>query len=249
MMYVKEQADLEKMRKSGRILKDLLDYISEQVREGVTTKELDTKAYDFITKHGATPSFKNYDGFPASLCISIDDEVVHGIPSNRCLEEGMLVKLDGGVYLDGFHTDAARTVIVGKTTEHKRKLAEVCKESFFVGIAKLKSGARIGDYASAVQQYVESHNFSVVRELTGHGIGRNLHEDPMVPNYGIMGRGTRLARNLTLALEPMINLGAMYVDEPDINDGWTIRTSDGLPSAHFENTVIINDDGVEIITY
>ncbi|MDR0752245.1 MAG: type I methionyl aminopeptidase [Christensenellaceae bacterium] len=247
MSGVKSDYELAAMRRSGAILRDLLLYMQEIVREGITTAYLDAKALEFITLHNAYPSFKGYNGFPGAICVSIDDEVVHGIPGNRFLEEGMLVKVDAGVLLNGYHTDAARTFEIGHVSAEKHKLATVCKECFFVGAEQLKNGARLGDYGATVANYVHMNGYTVVRELSGHGIGKNLHEDPNVFNFGEKGRGRRVSTGMTLALEPMINLGARSVQD-DPEDGWTIRTSDGSPSAHYENTVIITDTGVEIIT-
>ena len=186
-------------------------------------------------------------GIPCTLSSSIDDEIVHGIPGNRVLEEGMLLKIDVGAGLGGFHTDAARTFAIGSVSPEKRKLMDVCRESFFRGIAVLKDGARLGDLGAAIMKFVEANGFSVVRELVGHGIGTTVHEDPSVPNYGIAGRGIRVSKNMTLAIEPMINLGSRKVAQVP-GDDWTIVTADGSPSAHYENTVVIGSDGVEIIT-
>ncbi|MDR0696413.1 MAG: type I methionyl aminopeptidase [Christensenellaceae bacterium] len=248
MLSVKSDHELAVMRRSGAILRDLLVYLEELVCDGVTTEYVDRKALEFILKNGAIPSFKDYNEYPANICISLDDEIVHGIPGKRYIKDGMLVKVDAGVFFEGFHTDAARTFEIGQVSEIKHNLAKVCKEAFFLGIAQLKDGARLGDYAQAVQSYTELNGFSVVRDLTGHGIGRELHEDPMVLNYGKSGRGTRVSKGMTLALEPMINAGKYHVTDPDESDGWTIRTLDKSPSAHYENTVIINESGVEIIT-
>ncbi len=235
------------MRRAGLILRDTLLLIEENAKVGVTTKQLDEMAYLYIKKQGGVPSFLHYNGYPATVCLSIDSEVVHGIPSEkRVLEEGMLLKIDCGVGIGGYHTDAARTVEIGKVTDEKRKLARVCKESFFEGMKVLKDGARLGSLGHAIQSYVESFGFGVVRDLTGHGIGTTVHEDPTVLNFGREGRGERVSTNMTICVEPMINLGS-----PDVyckKDGWTYVTTDGLASAHYENTVIITPDGVEIIT-
>lgn len=235
------------MRRAGLILRDTLLLIEENAKCGVTTKQLDEIAYLYIKKQGGIPSFLHYNGYPATVCLSIDEEVVHGIPSEkRILEEGMLLKIDCGVGIGGYHTDAARTVEIGKVSESKSKLARVCKESFFEGMKVLKDGARLGTLGYAIQSYVESFGFGVVRDLTGHGIGTTVHEDPTVLNFGREGRGERVLNNMTICVEPMINMGS-----PDVyckKDGWTYVTKDGLPSAHYENTVIITPDGVEIIT-
>ncbi len=248
MVTVKSESEIAVMKKAGAILADVLALVEEHAKPGVTTKYLDKLAYEYIIRQNAVPSFLNYDGFPATLCLSIDDEIVHGIPSDkRVLEEGMLLKIDGGVGLGGMHTDAARTVAIGRISAEKAQLARCCKECFFEGIKVLKDGARLGDYGAVCQKYAESHGYGVVRELVGHGIGSTVHEDPSVPNYGMRGRGMRVVTGMTLAIEPMINLGTRRVRQTE-GDDWTILTADGKPSAHYENTVVIRPDGVEIIT-
>ncbi len=247
MVTVKSAAQLDAMRRAGGILRDTLDLLVESVQIGMSTHDIDMIAREFLKKQHAIPSFLNYDGFPGAVCTSIDEEVVHGIPSkHRIIEDGMLLKLDCGAGIDGVHSDAARTVCVGKVSEEKRKLAEVCKQSFFEGMKVLKEGTRLGNLGYAIQSYVESNGFSVVRDLVGHGIGTRVHEDPNVPNYGIEGRGMRLFKNMTIAVEPMINVGTYDVVCKE--DGWTVVTADGKPSAHYENTVIITETGVEILT-
>ncbi len=247
MVTVKSPAQLEAMRRAGAILRDTLDLLVESVQIGMSTYDIDMIARDFIKKQHAVPSFLNYDGFPGAVCTSIDEEVVHGIPSkHRILQNGMLLKLDCGAGIDGVHSDAARTVCVGHVSDEKRRLAEVCKQSFFEGMKVLKDGTRLGDLGHAIQSYVEGNGFSVVRDLVGHGIGTRVHEDPNVPNYGIEGRGARLFKNMTIAVEPMINVGTYRVE--CLQDGWTIVTADGKPSAHYENTVAITENGVEILT-
>ena len=248
MVTVKSQSEIELMKKAGAILRDVLELVSENAKPGVTTKKLDTLAYDYIVRQNAVPSFLGYGGFPGTLCLSIDDEIVHGIPSaKRVLEEGMLLKIDGGVGIGGFHTDAARTVAIGRVSDEKAALMRCCKECFFEGIKVLKDGARLGDYGALCQKYAETRGYGVVRELVGHGIGETVHEDPSVPNYGVSGRGMRVVTGMTLAIEPMINLGTRRVRQIE-GDDWTILTQDGKPSAHYENTVVIRPDGVEIIT-
>lgn len=247
MVTVKSEEQLEAMRKAGKVLGDTLKLLEEKAKVGISTYELDKIAYEYIKKEGGVPSFLNYGGFPASVCISIDDEVVHGIPSKkRIVEDGVLLKLDCGVGMFGVHTDAARTVCVGNVSKEKKLLAEVTKQSFFEGMKVLKEGVRLGTLGHAIQTYAESFGFGVVRDLVGHGIGTTVHEDPNVPNFGKEGRGMRLYKNMTIAVEPMINLGTYEVCQLD--DGWTIVTDDGKPSAHYENTLIIKEDGVEIIT-
>ena len=244
---VKSDEQIAAMRKAGRVLRDTLLLLEEKTKVGISTYELDKIAYEYIKKEGGVPSFLHYGGFPGSVCISIDEEVVHGIPSKkRIVEDGVLVKLDCGVGMYGVHTDAARTVCVGNVSPEKRKLAEVTKQSFFEGMKVLKAGVRLGTLGHAIQSYAESFGYGVVRDLVGHGIGTSVHEDPNVPNFGIEGRGLRLFTNMTIAVEPMINMGTHEVYCED--DEWTIVTDDGLPSAHYENTLVIKEDGVEILT-
>ena len=235
------------MMDAGRITGEALLLAREHIREGVSTYELDRLIREYIEKSGAKPSFLGYAGFPASACISINDEVIHGIPSKtRYLEEGDIVKIDVGAFYHGFHGDAARTVPVGKVTEEAQKLIEVTRNSFFAGIGQLKIGNRIGDIGSAIQQCVENAGFSVVRRYIGHGVGRELHEQPDVPNYGTAGRGTRLCAGMTLAIEPMVNVGSEKVYE--MPDGWTVKTEDRSLSSHYENTVALTSEGVVITT-
>ena len=247
MIYIKSDDEIKRMREPNLIVRDLLAYLEEKVKPGVTTAQLDKWAYEFITHRGAKPSFLGYDGFPASICTSVDDVVVHGIPSEKTvLQEGQIIGIDVGAYKNGYHGDAARTVPVGKISAEKQRLIDVTKESFFKGVSVLKDGVRLGDLSAAVQKHAESNGYSVVRELVGHGIGRDMHEDPSVPNYGIAGHGVKLRKNMTIAVEPMINMGKrdIYVE----SDGWTIRTRDGKPSAHYENTLLITEDGYELLT-
>lgn len=246
MINLKSLSEIEAMKKSGAILRDLFLYLEEKVKAGVTTKELDEFCYDYIIKHNSIPSFLGYGGFPASICTSIDEVVVHGIPSARVLQEGEIVGIDAGLILDGWHADAARTFLVGEVSEEKRKLVDVTRESFFEGIKKFEIGGRLGDISNAVQQYTESRGYSVVRSMVGHGIGHNLHEDPAVPNYGKARYGTKLERGLVLAIEPMINLGSWEVET--LKDGWTCVTVDRKASAHYENTVALTENGIEILT-
>lgn len=248
MVTVKSESEIAVMKKAGAILADVLALVEEHAKPGVTTKYLDKLAYEYIIRQNAVPSFLNYGEFPATLCLSIDDEIVHGIPSDkRVLEEGMLLKVDGGVGIGGMHTDAARSVAIGRISAEKAQLARCCKECFFEGIKVLKDGARLGDYGAVCQKYAESHGYGVVRELVGHGIGATVHEDPSIPNYGMRGRGMRVVSGMTLAIEPMINLGTRRVVQTE-GDDWTILTADGKPSAHYENTIVIRPEGVEIIT-
>lgn len=247
MIAVKTEEELAKMRVSGKIVGDTLRMIEPYVKPGVSTMELNFVIEEFIRSAGAIPSFKNYNGFPAASCISIDDVVVHGIPSLRVLKEGEIVSIDVGALKDGFHGDAARTFAVGRISDEKRKLVEVTKECFFEGIKQAREGARLGDISYAIQKHAEKHGYGVVREMVGHGIGRHLHEPPDVPNYGNAGSGPILKAGNCLAIEPMINLGTARITISSA-DGWTCRTKDGFASAHYENTVIVGKEGVEILT-
>jgi len=235
------------MKEAGRITGEALLLAREHVREGVSTKELDTLIREYIERAGAKPSFLGYAGFPASACISINDEVIHGIPSkNRVLQEGDIVKIDVGAFYKGFHGDSARTIPVGRVSDEAMKLIEVTRNSFFAGVDMLKVGNRLGDVGYAIQSCVEKEGFSVVRRYIGHGVGKELHEQPDVPNYGTAGRGTRLCAGMTLAIEPMVNTGSADVYE--LADGWTVKTVDKGLSAHYENTVALTSDGVLITT-
>ena len=247
MVTIKSKAEIEKMRVAGKITGDALREIEKHIKPGVSTLELDKLAYDFIKKHGATPSFLHYNGFPGSICASLNSWVVHGIPSkNVVLKEGDIISIDMGAQKDGYHGDAARTYAVGKISDEAKKLIDVTERSFFEGIKYATHGAKLGDVSSSIQEYVESNGFSVVRDLVGHGIGKNLHEDPNVPNYGHKGKGLRLAAGMTIAVEPMVNVGKY--DVVVLDDDWTIETEDGSLSAHYENTVLITQGECEILT-
>ena len=247
MISVKTDSEIAKMRIANGIVRDVLLLLEEHVKEGVSTAYLDQIAREFIEKQGATPSFLGYNGFPASICASVDDVVVHGIPSRHIvLKEGQIVGLDVGACIHGFHGDAARTFAVGKISPEKQRLVDVTRECFFKGVSVMKDGVRLGDLSHAVQEHAESNGYSVVRELVGHGIGRDMHEDPLVPNYGTAGHGIRMHAGMTIAVEPMINMGAKEVYTA--RDGWTVRTVDGKPSAHYENTILITEEGIEILT-
>jgi len=246
MIYLKSDQEIEIMRKAGQIVAEALLLIEEAIRPGITTKELDTIAEEYILRCGARPSFKGYHGFPATICASVNEEVVHGIPGERVLKEGDIISVDCGAFYQGFHGDAARTFPVGKVAPEAQRLIDVTRESFFEGLKYAKVGNRLGDISAAIQEYVEKNNFSVVRDYVGHGIGREMHEQPSVPNYGKKGRGIRLQKGLVLAIEPMVNMGTFAVKELD--DGWTVVTYDGKLSAHYENTVAILDNGPEILT-
>ena len=247
MIKIKSQEEIEIMREACRITRDALKVVEDSIKVGVSTKELDQIAFDYIKSQGATPSFKNYSGFPASICASVNDTIVHGIPSKDIvLKEGDIISIDVGAKYKGYHGDAARTFPVGKIDAKVKRLIKITEQSFFEGIKDLKSGAFVGDISHRIQTFVEKNGYSIVRELVGHGVGKQLHEDPMVPNFGKAGSGPRLNANTVIAIEPMVNMGDRNV--VFYPDGWTCKTRDGLPSAHYENTVLITDSGVEILT-
>ena len=249
MIYLKNAQQLDCMRRSGALLYDVLCRLREAIKPGMSTAELDVYAEQLIRKHKAIPSFLDYQGYPASICASINDEVVHGIPSETAiLKEGDILSVDCGLILDGWQSDSAFTVGVGKISPENQKLIDVTEESFFKGIRKAIAGNHIGDIGHAVQTYAESFGYGVVRDLTGHGIGRNMHEDPSVPNFGRPGHGTRLRAGMTLAIEPMITMGDYHVAE--LEDGWTIVTEDGSFCSHYEHTIAINEKGLpEILSF
>lgn len=244
MIIIKSNEEIAIMRKCGKILAAILDKLRTEVRPGIRTDRLDTVMAEESALRGVTPSFKDYRGFPASLCVSVNDEIVHGIPGERILEEGDIVSLDVGVKLDGFHTDAAITIGLGRISSAAEDLILVTEGSLKSGIAKAISGASVGDIASAIQNRVESKGFSVVREYTGHGVGRDLHEEPQIPNF-VAGKGPLLRRGMTLAIEPMVNAGDWRTKLAA--NKWTVLTADGSLSAHFEHTVAITDNQAEIL--
>lgn len=246
MIIIKSEKEIELMRIAGKIVAETLLLVEEKVKPGITTAELDRIAEEFITKHGAKPSFKGLYGFPASLCISVNEQVVHGIPGGYVLKDGDIISVDCGACINGFHGDAARTFAVGNVSDEAKDLIRVTKESFFKGIEYAKVGNRLTDISHEIQSYVEASGFSVVRDFVGHGIGRVVHEDPDVPNFGKAGRGPKLVSGMTLAIEPMVNVGTYKVKT--LKDDWTVVTSDGSLSAHYENTVVILPDGPEILT-
>ena len=249
MIYLKNAQQLDCMRRSGALLYEVLCRLREAIKPGMSTAELDVYAEQLIRKHKAIPSFLDYQGYPASICASINDEVVHGIPSETAiLKEGDILSVDCGLILDGWQSDSAFTVGVGKISPEHQKLIDVTEESFFKGIRKAIAGNHIGDIGHAVQAHAESFGYGVVRDLTGHGIGRNMHEDPSVPNFGRPGHGTRLRAGMTLAIEPMITMGDYRVAE--LEDGWTIVTEDGSFCSHYEHTIAINEKGLpELLSY
>ena len=247
MIQLKNPLQIKEMKEAGRITGEALLLAREHIREGISTYELDKIIRGHIEKQGAKPSFLGYHGFPGSACISINDEVIHGIPSKKTiLREGDIVKIDVGAFYKGFHGDAARTIPVGKVSAEAEKLIKVTRDSFFAGIEKLQVGNRLGDVGHAIDALVVANGFSTVKRYIGHGVGHDLHESPDVPNYGTEGRGTRLCAGMTLAIEPMVNVGTERVKE--MNDGWTVKTADGALSAHYENTVALTGDGVIVMT-
>lgn len=247
MIIIKNQVELDLMRKAGRLTGETLKMIKEHIRPGISTQEIDSLCEEFITRHGAKPSFKNYHGFTGSICASVNEVVIHGIPSkDKILQEGDIISVDVGAYLNGFHGDAARTFPVGEISEEAARLVRVTEESFFKGIESAFEGKRLGDISHAIQVHAEKNGFSIVRDFTGHGIGRNLHEDPQIPNYGVEGRGPKLVKGMVLAIEPMVNAGTYHVKV--LGDNWTTVTRDGRLAAHYENTVIITEGAPEIIT-
>lgn len=246
MISLKSSHEIDLMRKAGKITAAARALAGEMVKPGVTTQEIDSAVEAFIRKEGAVPSFLHYNGYPASACISVNDEVIHGIPGKRVLQEGDIVSIDVGAYIGGFHGDCAATFACGQISQEAKKLIDVTRQSFFEGIKFAKEGCRVQDISAAVQAYVESQGFSVVREYVGHGVGAHLHESPEVPNFGRPGRGPRLLRGMTLAIEPMVNAGGAAILQ--LSDGWTVKTRDGKYSAHYENTILITDGEPEILT-
>lgn len=244
---IKTQEQIEKMRVAGGILIDLIEILEEMIRPGITTNELDNVAEDFIRSRGAEPSFLGYGGFPKSLCTSVNEEIVHGIPGNRKLKSGDIISIDMGSYINGYHGDCARTYGVGEISEEDQKLIDVTRQSFFEGIKFAKAGNHLYEISAAVQDYAESFGFGVVRDYVGHGIGRNMHEDPSIPNYRQVGRGPKLQKGMVLAIEPMITAGSYKCRV--LKDGWTAVTRDGSNAAHYENTVLITDGEPELLTF
>ena len=246
MIILKSNDEITLMKKAGKIVGETLLLLEKEVKPGVTTANLDKIAEEFITKHGAKPSFKGLYGFPSSLCLSVNEQVIHGFPGSYVLKEGDIVSVDCGACIDGFHGDAARTFPVGNISKEAQRLIDITRDSFFKGIEYAKVGNRLSDISYEIQSYVEAAGFSVVRDFVGHGIGRNVHEDPNVPNFGKSGRGPKLQEGMVLAIEPMVNAGTYKVKT--LKDGWTVVTADNSLSAHYENTVAILSDGPEILT-
>lgn len=247
MIPLKNSLQIAEMKKAGRITAEAMEVARDAIREGVSTYEIDRVIRRYIERNGARPTFLGYGGFPGSACISINDEVIHGIPSrDKILKEGDIVKVDVGAFYRGFTGDMARTFPVGNISEEAKRLLEVTKRSFYCGMENFKDGNRIGDIGAAVQKCVEDAGFSVVRRYVGHGVGHELHEDPEVPNFGTPGRGVKLCVGMTLAIEPMVNIGIYDVKE--MSDGWTVKTADGTLSAHYENSVALTAEGPVILT-
>ncbi|HPF53653.1 MAG TPA: type I methionyl aminopeptidase [Eubacteriales bacterium] len=246
MIELKTEAEIQKMKAAGKVVEDTLKLLERSVREGITTEELDRISEDYIRSCGAVPSFLNYEGYPKSICVSINDQVVHGIPGKRRIKDGDIVSCDVGAYLDGFHGDAARTFIVGNVPDEVKELVKVTRECFFEALKYCREGYRISDISIAVQKHAESHGYGVVRELIGHGVGRHMHEQPDVPNYYSPHSRQRLQAGMTIAIEPMINLGTAAVWQ--LEDGWTVVTRDGKPSAHYENSVAVTSGDPILLT-
>lgn len=244
---IKNQEQIEYMKIAAKINSETLALLQQHIKPGVSTKELDKIAFDFISSKGAIPSFKGYYGFPASICASINNELIHGIPSNTTLKEGDIVSIDIGTYINGFHADAARTFPVGKVSSTAKSLIDVTTQSFFEGIKYAKVGYYLYDISEAIQKYIEDSGFYVVKDYVGHGIGKNLHEDPQIPNYRPKAKkGPKLIKGMTLAIEPMVNVGTK--DIKVLDDGWTVVTKDGSLSAHYENTILITEAEPQILT-
>jgi methionyl aminopeptidase len=246
MIIIKSPRELEQLKRSNAIVAEVFERLKGMIAPGITTKELDQVAEEYIILKGARPAFKGYRGFPATLCISINEEVVHGIPSQRRLKEGDIVSLDVGANFVGYFGDAAITLPVGGIDPKAERLLEVTEKALYIGIEMAKVGNRLFDISYAIQSWVESHGFSVVRDFVGHGIGRDLHEEPQIPNFGVPHQGPRLEKGMVFALEPMVNEGTSAVRV--LSDGWTVVTTDGKRSAHFEHTIAITEDGAEILS-
>ena len=246
MITLKSEHEIELMRRAGKITAAARALARDMVKPGVTTQQIDKAVYHFIKSQGATPSFLNYNGYPASVCVSVNDEIIHGIPGKRMLKEVDIVSVDVGAYIGGFHGDCAGTYPCGQVSDQALDLIRVTQQSFFEGLKFAREGYRLSDISHAVQEYVESHGYSVVREYVGHGIGRRMHESPEVPNFGNPGHGPRLLRGMTIAVEPMVNAGSAAIRQ--MSDGWTVKTADGKNAAHYENTILITDGDPELLT-
>lgn len=246
MIHIRSQREISLIHKSCQLVIEVFEIVEQLIKPGIETRIIDREVEKFIISKGARPAFKGYNGFPASACISVDNEVVHGIPGKRVLKQGEIVSIDIGVECEGFFGDSAKTYAVGKISQEKKCLMRITLEALNQGVMQARIGKRISDISHTIQAIVESANFSVVRDLVGHGIGRKLHEEPQIPNYGLPNSGPRLRSGMVLAIEPMVNMGDYEVQTS--SDRWTVFTSDGLPSAHFEHTVVVTNDGPEILT-
>ena len=246
MITLKSAHEIELMRRAGKITAAARALAREMVKPGVTTQQIDKAVYHFIKSQGAIPSFLHYNGYPASVCVSVNDEIIHGIPGPRVLKEGDIVSVDVGAYIGGYHGDCAGTYPCGQVSDEALRLIRVTQDSFFEGLKYAREGYRLSDISAAVQKYVEANGYSVVREYVGHGIGRNMHEAPEIPNYGKPGHGPRLLRGMTIAVEPMVNEGTAAIRQ--MPDGWTVRTADGKNAAHYENTILITAGDPELLT-
>lgn len=246
MIIIKSKREIEKMRRAGRLVAETHAFLQNFIKPGITTKELDRIAEDFILKNNGRPAFKGYNGYPASICTSVNEEVVHGIPGLKRLKDGDIISIDIGVIVDGYYGDSAKTHPVGNVSKEALRLIKVTEESFYEGIKYAKVGYRLSDISHAIQKYVESNGFSVVRDFVGHGIGQKMHEDPQIPNFGPPGKGPRLKEGMVLAIEPMVNAGTYHVRI--LSDNWTVVTFDGKLSSHYEHTIAITDGEPEILT-
>jgi len=246
LIEIKSKEEIEKLRLAGKVLSKIVSELKSRVKPGIRTQEVDAWAEDLIKKNGALAAFKGYRGFPANVCVSVNEEVVHGIPNERKVEEGDIVGIDIGIALDGFFSDTAFTLNIGKVSSQKQKLVEATRKALELGIAKAKINNHLSDISAAIQKFVEAQGFSVVRDFVGHGIGRRMHEEPEIPNFGLAGQGPLLKAGMVLAIEPMVNTGSWEVEI--LSNGWTAVTRDRKPSAHFEHTVAITENGTEVLT-
>lgn len=246
MIILKSKREIEIMRRAGQVVGETHTFLEEKITPGITTKELDRLAEEFILSKDAIPGFKGYNGFPASICASVNDQVVHGIPDDRVLNEGDIISIDIGSIVDGYYGDGAKTYAVGKISSEDQRLIDVTRESFYKGLEFAEVGNRLSDISHAIQTYVEENGFYIVTDFVGHGIGSNMHEDPPIPNFGPPGKGPRLQEGMVLAIEPMVNMGTRRVQ--CLQDGWTVVTFDGKNSAHYEHTIAFTENGVELLT-
>ncbi|MBE7051447.1 MAG: type I methionyl aminopeptidase [Ruminococcaceae bacterium] len=246
MINIKSTSEISKMRAAGKVVFGTFKELEKHIKPGITTKQLDKIAHDYICAQGAEPSFLGYAGYPASICASINDTVIHGIPDDTALKDGDIISLDIGAVIDGYHGDAARTYPVGKISDEAQRLIDVTKQSFFEGLKFARHNERLFSISATIQDYIESNGYSIVRNYCGHGIGKKLHEDPEIPNHGIFGRGVRLCKGMTIAVEPMVNAGGF--ETKCLSDGWTVKTKDGSLACHYENTILITDGEPELLT-